>query len=283
MDEKILRELKKWFENYVASFKSGDAEFDRNIILKEDHTRRVCQEILYIGENIGLDSKGLQLAEIMALFHDVGRFEQFAQYGTFADHISVNHAKLGVDILRQKGILKDLDESDQGLILRSISYHNRRDLPEKETEACLHFSKILRDADKLDIWQVFADYYRQEGEKANSILVHSFPDTPGISPDIYSELVANRIANYTDVKNLNDFKLLQVGWVYDINFPPAFRRIQERGYLDAIRRALPRSEQVERILSAAQAYLSGFVTENTEIVEGDSGHLASPIGVKQFL
>ena len=115
---------------------------------------------------------------------------------------------------------------------------------------------MLRDADKLDIWQVFAQYYRNGGEKENSVLIHNFPDTPGISPKIYSELIATRIANYTDVENLNDFKLLQVGWVYDVNYGPTFRRIHERGCLDSIRSALPDSQQVENIFSAARAYLN---------------------------
>ncbi len=253
--EGTLVDFQNWFANYAASFKSGDAEFDRNIIVKEEHTKRVCQEILYIGENIGLNKNDLQLSEIMALFHDVGRFEQYARYGTFADHISVNHAEFGAGILREKSVLKDMDEPDQDLILRAITYHNRRDLPQNETKTCLHFSKMLRDADKLDIWQVFAEYYRNGGEKENSVLIHNFPDSEGISPGIYRELVATRIANYVDVKNLNDFKLLQVGWVYDINFTPTFRRIHERSCLEAIREALPQSEQVEQIFSAARRYL----------------------------
>ncbi|MFO8101562.1 MAG: diguanylate cyclase, partial [Dehalococcoidia bacterium] len=186
------------------------------------------------------------------------RFEQFAQYGTFADHISVNHAEFGVEILRQKGVLRDLDEGDQDLILRAIAYHNRRYLPEDETQECLYFSRMLRDADKLDIWNVVTEYYRNAGEE-DSVLVQNFPDTPGISPAIYEDMVNARIANYMDVKNLNDFKLLQVGWVYDVNFPPTFRRIYERGYLDAIRRALPQSEQIEQIFSTAQAYLEARI------------------------
>lgn len=258
MDEELITKLRSWFDSYVAAFKKGEEEFDRNIILKEEHTRRVCQEILYIGEDIGLDEKGLQLAWIMALFHDIGRFEQFAQYGTFADHISVNHAEFGVEILRQKGVLRDLDEGDQDLILRAIAYHNRRYLPEDETQECLYFSRMLRDADKLDIWNVVTEYYRNAGEE-DSVLVQNFPDTPGISPAIYEDMVNARIANYMDVKNLNDFKLLQVGWVYDVNFPPTFRRIYERGYLDAIRRALPQSEQIEQIFSTAQAYLEARI------------------------
>lgn len=256
IDEQMLTGYRKWFTEYAATFRTGELEYDRNIIIKEDHTARVCQEITYIGQNIGLNRHDLLLAETMALFHDVGRFEQYVKFGTFADHLSVNHAEFGVEIMNDKQVLDSLDPEERKLILRAILYHNRRDLPIDETDACLRYAKMLRDADKLDIWQVFADYYRHGGEKENSVLIHNFPDTPGISPEIHAELVAARIANYSDVKNLNDFKLLQVGWVYDINFPPTFRRVHDRGYLDSIRSALPDSEQIDQVFFAAQAYLN---------------------------
>lgn len=255
METGKLTDYQIWFTQYVAGFKSGEAEHDRNINLKEAHTRRVCDEIRYIGENLGLTDQDLALAQVMALFHDIGRFEQYTRYGTFTDHLSVDHAEFGVTILRKKQVLGDLPEEEQDLILRAISYHNRKDLPTDETETCLYFTRMLRDADKLDIWNVFADYYRN-GQGDNRVLVHSFPDTPGISPAIYDELMEKLTANYADVQNLNDFKLLQVGWVYDINFPPSFRRIHERGYLKALREALPESEQVDRIFDVVRTYLA---------------------------
>ena len=249
-----LPDLKAWFADYVAAFKTGKADFDRNIILKEEHTKRVCQEIRFIGENLGMEGNDLLLAEVMALFHDIGRFEQYARYRTFVDRISVDHAEFGVGILRRKHVLDELAEDERELILRAILYHNRRDLPEDETDTCLHFSRMLRDADKLDIWNVLADYYRN-GRDEDSVLVQNFPDTPGISEAIYRELAGGRLANYADVRNLNDYKLLQAGWIYDINFTPSFRRIYERGYLETIRAALPQSDQVNEIFTAAQSYL----------------------------
>lgn len=39
--------------------------------MKEEHTKRVCKEILYIGKQLRLDDNELRLAEIIALFHDI--------------------------------------------------------------------------------------------------------------------------------------------------------------------------------------------------------------------
>jgi len=58
-----------------------------------------------------------------------------------------------------------------------------------------------------------------------------------------------------NMENLNDFKLLQVGWVYDVNFVPTFRRLRQKGYLDVIRKVLPDSEVIREVFAAVGSYL----------------------------
>ncbi|MDO9528461.1 MAG: HD domain-containing protein [Syntrophales bacterium] len=255
MNEETVAALKDWFSGYVQIFKSVDDDLEQNTVLKEEHTERVCGEILNIGEKLGLHDKDLCLAEVIALLHDIGRFEQYARYRTFVDFHSVNHAEHGIKILQENGVLSGIDESTQKLILQTILYHNRAALPQKETEKCLFFTKLLRDADKLDIWRVVTDYYRRKNGKRNGALELGLPDTPGISDDVYNDLLEGKIVDVTHLKNLNDFKLLQIGWIYDINFTPTFQCIKERRYIEMIRDVLPESKKVERIFSVAQSYL----------------------------
>jgi len=49
------------------------------------------------------------------------------------------------------------------------------------------------------------------------------------------------------VKNLNDFKLLQIGWIFDINFDITMQTIKSRRYLEMIRDVLPKSEKIQII------------------------------------
>jgi putative nucleotidyltransferase with HDIG domain len=53
----------------------------------------------------------LELAETIALFHDIGRFEQFKTYGTFDDRASENHATIGLKVLKATDILNRLTET----------------------------------------------------------------------------------------------------------------------------------------------------------------------------
>ena len=158
MDKKIVYNLKNWFISYVKTFKYDNNESQQNIDIKREHTERVTEEIINIGKQLGLNDNELNLAEIIALFHDIGRFEQYDRYKTFSDYKSENHAELGIKILKQYDVLDLLDENLQKVILCSIKYHNWPSLPAKETKTCLFYSRLIRDADKLDIWRVVTDY-----------------------------------------------------------------------------------------------------------------------------
>lgn len=255
IDQETLVALKTWFADYVKTFQSEDPDQQQNIDMKEEHTWRVCIEIREIGKSMGLNREDLWLAEVIALLHDVGRFKQYARYGTFSDLKSEEHAALGIKVLRENSVLEAIDPSTSELILCAISYHSHVELPEIESDKCLFFAKLLRDADKLDIWRVITDYYRKKNGPHNKNLELGLPDTPEISDEVYRELMAGKTVKVNHLKTLNDFKLLQMGWIYDVNFPRTFQLIRERGYLEMISDVLPQSGRILKVYSIVQSYL----------------------------
>jgi putative nucleotidyltransferase with HDIG domain len=264
MEHRTVTTLREWFADYVGTFQSGNPEDQQNIELKKAHTRRVCMEILEIGNSLGLNDEDLCLAEVMALFHDIGRFDQYARYGTFSDLKSEDHAMLGVTVLRKTGVLEVLDRSSAELILRAIGYHNKAFLPKDESERCLFFSRLLRDADKLDILRVVTDYYRRQPGDRNGAIELELPDTPEISMEVYEDLLAKRIVKTEHLKTLNDFKLLQMGWVFDVNFCRTFELIRERRYMEMIRNALPWSEKISKIYFTVRSYLKEHCGDSSQ-------------------
>lgn len=254
IEKKIVRELKVWFFNYVQRFKQGNENVLQNINIKEEHAKRVCREILTLADKLELNDDEKRLADIIALFHDIGRFEQYARYNTFMDSHSKNHAELGIKLLIKCGALDQFEETTKSLIIRTILYHNRAALPENESETCLLYTKLLRDADKLDIWRVVTSYYHRKNGKHNSAIELDLPNTPGFSDAVYQDLINRKIVNVKHIKNLNDFKLLQIGWVFDINFEPTLRAISSRRYLEKIREVLPKSSKIDDIFSVINSY-----------------------------
>jgi len=255
ISQETLSKLKVWFADYVKKFHSSDFNHQQNINMKVDHTRRVCIEIIKIGKSLKLNRKYLRLAEVIALLHDVGRFEQYARYRTYADFKSEDHAKLGIKVLREKCVLKGINRSTQELILRTIVYHNQAKLPEIEDKNCLFFSRLLRDADKLDVWWVITDYYSNMNSTRNEVFEFGLPDRPEISDEACANLLARRIVKMDYVKTLNDLKLFQMGWIYDVNFLPTFRLIRDRGYMEMFRDSLPQSHKILKVYSEVRTYL----------------------------
>ena len=256
MDNKILQDFYSWFNDYVRGFYSEDTDIQFNIKLKEEHTLRVCENILSISNSIGLHEDSILIAQTIALFHDVGRFGQYVKYRTFSDYRSENHAMLGIKVLEEFKVLDILPEYEKEIILKAIGYHNVCVLPDGEDERCILFSKLIRDADKLDIFGILAKYYETPGD---------FPHfkgggTSGING--YSEKVVLDVLNsrnvlYTDVKTSHDMKLLRLSWIFDINFKYTLLQIKERGFIEKIIKALPSNEEILKVSKYIEEYITG--------------------------
>lgn len=212
--------MKHWFYQYVRTFEQTDG-----ILLKEEHSYKVSEECQNLSNDLNLDFMGKHLAEIIGLLHDVGRFEQYSKYKTFSDERSIDHAKLGLKIIKRNNLLQFYNPKTKKLILDAIRYHNRPVLPAHDT---IFFSKLLRDADKLDILRVFINYYVNSDDSIG----FNFPDTPGISKHVHKSITNRMFVKTKKVKNLNDFKLFCAAWVFDINFKPTLKKILERNYID---------------------------------------------------
>ena len=129
MNRKDLEQLKKWFVDYVAGFYTDNSTDNSTIRLKEKHTERVCENIILLGKSLALSDEEMVLTETMALFHDVGRFKQYAIYGTFKDVDSENHALLGIRELVAYNVLDICTKDERKWITKAIANHNAVTIP----------------------------------------------------------------------------------------------------------------------------------------------------------
>lgn len=150
---KINREnALKAFKNYVANYDTSNI----GVALKISHTYRVANLSERIAKSINTN---VDFAWFLGLLHDVGRFEQLTRYGTFKDALSVDHAELGADILFRDNLINKFISEDALKELKNtaeiaIRSHNKLKIPENLDTQTLLYTKILRDADKVDIFRV---------------------------------------------------------------------------------------------------------------------------------
>jgi len=256
MEQKQLEKFRAWFDDYVAGFYSDNEFVNDHLKLKEEHSRRVCQEMQYLVGELGLAENQRRIAEAIALFHDIGRFKQFVKYRTFSDVHTVNHSVLGLEVLREAKVLEQIETREKELVEKSIECHGLKELPSDLDGQCLLFAKLIRDADKLDVFYVATEYYKHYKNKQEKYLLGlEVPDEPGYSPEHVQAVLHGRQINYSELRTLNDMKLLQLGWVYDVNFTATLKRIKQRRFLESLIEILPKTEDMQLVKESILSYV----------------------------
>jgi hypothetical protein len=204
---------------------------------------------------LGMDESDCLIAEMIALFHDVGRFPQLEIYRTYKDEDSENHCLLALKVLAEHDVLADLGADEREIIERAIEFHGIKELPPLD-ERTMYFAKLIRDADKIDIFDLLIKYYRQMEENpedfGKEVVEYSF--SPECNSEIIDALMNGELIHYEQIKTINDAKLMQLGWVYDVNFDWSLKQIYDRGYLQAIIDLLPETDEIKRATDCVLDY-----------------------------
>jgi len=263
MQQEQLDRLKTWFTTFAASFyRREDAFLNENINLKECHTHRVCKEMRDLASALKMPPADAVLAEAIALLHDTGRFPQFLKYRTYKDTISENHSLLALRVIEEHRLLDAVAPDERAVIVRAVEFHGARQLPPMD-ERTLHFAKMIRDTDKLDIFELLVQNYRILAESPEKFkLEQEFPDQPAVNMEIVDCIMQGRTVDYRLLRTVNDAKLLQIGWVFDIYFDYTLKEIDRRRYLQTIIELLPATDQVQKV----SAHVLNYVRERIDHV-----------------
>lgn len=260
MEQEHLKKFKVWFADYAAGFYGKDKFVNANLKMKEEHSQRVREEMSYLAEELGLSDNQRRIADAIALFHDVGRFEQFVKHRTYNDSRSVNHCLLGVGVLRREKVLEQVDRREKELIEKAIEYHGLIEIPSGLEEELLLFSKLIRDADKLDIFYVVLEYYKQYRDNPTEFVLElDYPDKPGYSDEVVEWILRGQRIDYGRLRTLNDAKLCQLGWVYDVNFTVTLKRIKQRRFLEKTFDFLPESKDINKVRKKIFEYVESRI------------------------
>jgi putative nucleotidyltransferase with HDIG domain len=241
----LLKKMHAWMTGYMNQFVTDDEEVMQGIRIKMEHTGYVTAIARELALHLQLSEHDVQLAEMMGLFHDVGRFRQYSVYKTFNDAVSEDHADLGLKVLAEEmPYMSDLSAEDADLLCYAIKYHNKKEIPADAAGRRLIFARLLRDADKLDIYRVLAPFLEPENaDKAPKFIkAHA---SAAISPNFIEAFKNGQQADYHQLKTLGDRKLVRLLWVYDVNFGWTLQKMVERGYIQKIIDHLPEQEGVD--------------------------------------
>lgn len=221
-----MEQAQKAFKEYVRNYNPEDEK----IKIKIAHIERVAENSKRIAENLNLSQEDIELAELIGLLHDIGRFEQVRLYHTFVDKDSINHGEYGAKVLFEDGLIRKFIKDDKfdRIIKLAIVNHNRADIEEGLTEREKLHAKIIRDADKTDIFTILIS-----GDK-KAIWEKADLSDDKISDEIYREFVEDKRINYKERKTSADILVSHFNYVYDLNFPETRKIIRDNKYIDKL-------------------------------------------------
>ncbi len=221
---------KKAFMDYAGNFNADDPMIRTKII----HTLNVTENADRIAGSIGLMGNDRDLAWLLGLLHDFGRFEQVTRYGTFIDHQSTDHAELGADILFKDGKIElfdacGLSKDDHRLLETAIRQHNKLDLPADRDERTRIFENLIRDADKADIFRVIVETpFTDRAGKS----IDSFIEKDAASDECMDYIRSHRCIPRRLVGSVFESHLSHLCLAFELVYDETRRIVMEQGYLN---------------------------------------------------
>lgn len=222
-----LEKAKEEFIKYVSNYDSTDSNISRKI----GHSLRVMDLSTKIAKSLNLSKEEIDLATLIGLLHDIARFEQYRRYKTFSDKKSIDHGNLGVEILEKDNFIrKFIEENNYDEIIKvAIKNHNKPQIEEGLEEPYLTYAKIIRDADKLDIFYEAVEMYWKSEEEIKEI------ENGEISED-YLEKIRNKEIIVRDTKKRSklDAVVFTLTFMFNINFKFSFEYILKENFIENI-------------------------------------------------
>ena len=250
-----LDKAEKEFIKYSEKFNLQDSLLKR----KQLHSLRVRDLSRQIAQKMKLSDEEIQIATLIGLLHDIARFEQFTKYGTFRDRESIDHGDLGIEILKKDDYIKTYieDETYKDIIYVAIKNHNKYKIEEGLNPKQEMFCKMIRDADKIDIfYEATAIFYTpEEIQEMNQSIIND---------DIIAQMHEKKIINKNELKEKGKLTkvLVMLAFLFDINYNSSFEIIYHENYINKIFQRFDfEDKNTKNKMREVQEFLNQYIKE----------------------
>lgn len=232
-------------KKYIETFKEYVSLYDCNndkIKLKYNHSLRVMELSNKYAKLLNFSEEDIELATLIGLLHDIGRFEQIQVYDSFDDIHTIDHADYSVEQLFNKGVIKRFTNKAEWypIIEYAIKYHNKLEIPNIKDEKILMHTKLIRDTDKVDIMKAVIGRVKTDNSRVNQ--------------EIKMALKSHKLSNRKDTITKNDCIANQYGFVFDINYNIVLKEYKEN--FIKFHKSLEYNDELEEIYNEALKYIN---------------------------
>ncbi len=238
-----IKKAKKAFDEYVKDYNMSD----KMIYLKYHHTYRVCEQSIKISKSLGLNEEDSNLSYLIALLHDIGRFEQEKRYGTFNDIKSMDHGAFGCKLLFEEGLIRKFIDDDKydEIIRKAIYNHNKYSIDESLNERELMHAKIIRDIDKIDIIYNVVEL--------GGIVLHD--DDSAIGDAVKISFNNNKPIKKEDRVTKNDSVMIMFAFIFDLNYKYSYEYFLKNDFVNRMFSKLKNKEIFKEYVDKLNEYI----------------------------
>lgn len=254
-----IENAKKEIINHINNVKIENPR----IKTKTGHILRVAENSKKIAMDLKLTEEQIQLAELIGLLHDIGRFEQYKIFEKdtnskiLDDTKKFDHGEAGVEVLKNNNYIRKYIQQDKydNIIYKAIYEHNKYALSKELQEDEELFCKIIKDADKIDLLYEAVYKYWQEPERIKQV------EEGRLSKKMLEDFYAQKLSNNENRISETDQILRFASFIFDINFKYSFEILKEN---DNISKMIDRfnykiqntKEEMQKVKKIANEYIN---------------------------
>lgn len=256
-----IEKAKAAFKDFLEEYKDkSDLGFELKIV----HTYHVAKNAKKIAQELNLSKEDIELAELIGILHDIGRFEEL-KITKELNSVKFDHAGHGSKMLFEKGMIRKFIEDSQydNIIKKAIENHSRLEIEENLDERTLLHSKIVRDADKIDNYRVKKD------EQVEAIFPKRVNKKEDIEESKLSDIVYNTILDKKcidihDRVTPLDFWVCILAFTFDLNFDVSYKIVKGNDYINVlVDRFEYRDEETKNRMENIKKIINEFINEKT--------------------
>jgi hypothetical protein len=253
MTEQIVEKCKHFFDEYTQRLIKVKTGSELNVLsLMREHSMKVAEYSEYLAAQLMMEAEECSLVGIIGLVQDLGRFSLHdSGYGQVpGDDLSAST----LSVLDDAPFFAEMTLPEQQLVREVIEVGEKQAASPKDARSA-QLVKILRDADKLDLWEVAVLQLKKDGSFKMPEFSLGLTKVLGVSEPVIKALILGKAVHKADIQTVTDFKLYLISLVYDLHSKPAFQIINQKQLIPKIYDSLPKRDDIINAYRQIRLYI----------------------------
>ena len=242
--------LLKYFEEYIKKIDMNNAWSKA----KYFHSLKSMDLAKIIASELGIfDEEEIVIIELIALFHDIGNFEN--KNSNYLDAASEDKSMRSIEILFDEGLLRKITDETKydNLIKLAIFCHNKDGLPKNIDEKTISICNIMKDVYKLEELRMVINYPYIDNR------INEYPSTL-----VYNDFKQFKCVKEKMADNNADNILIALSNLFELNYKISYNIVKEKEYIEKIISSLIfEDRKIEKFFQQIEVVLKNYLQKQT--------------------